>query len=144
MWDYQFISHLKEYICVLHYTSWNFLSNPGKLHFEGLVHLLRYTREKKNLGLIYYSNIKDVPLSELLRQYSIKTDKQLMVFYYSIWHDCPDTGRITWKYTVFYQGGPIDHYTHVPGLVYQYSAESDYNTAWNSWMDIAHLRIINR
>ena len=28
-----------------------FSANPGKVHFEGLVHLLRYIREHKNLGL---------------------------------------------------------------------------------------------
>ena len=29
----------------------NFSSNPGKLHFEGLVSLLRYIRDNNNLGL---------------------------------------------------------------------------------------------
>ena len=28
-----------------------FSANPGKLHFEGLVHLLRYIRDNKTLGL---------------------------------------------------------------------------------------------
>ena len=62
-----------------------FSSNPGKLNFEGLVQLLRYISDKKNLGLKYYSNIEDAPLSNLLRQASIKTENQLMVFYGSIW-----------------------------------------------------------
>ena len=34
---------------------------------------------------------------------------QLLVFYDSIWRDCPDTVRITGAYIVFYQGVPIDH-----------------------------------
>ena len=34
-------------------------SNPGKVHFEGLVHLLRYIRDNKNLGLKYYADIND-------------------------------------------------------------------------------------
>ena len=29
-------------------------SNPGKLHYEGLVHLLRYVRDNKSLGLKYF------------------------------------------------------------------------------------------
>ena len=58
-----------------------FLTNPGKVHFEGLVHLLRYIRDNKKLGLRYYSNIEDTPLSELLIQASIKADNQWMVFY---------------------------------------------------------------
>ena len=57
-----------------------FSSNPGKLHFDGLVHLLRYIRDKTILGLIYYSKIEDVSLSDLLRQASINTKNQFMVF----------------------------------------------------------------
>ena len=59
-------------------------SNPGKLHFEGLVHLLRYIRDKKNLGLKYYAKIENAPLSDLFRHTIIKTEDQLMVLYGSI------------------------------------------------------------
>ena len=52
-----------------------------------------------------------------------------MVFSNYSWQDCPDTGRITGSYMIFYQGGPIDHGKHVPGLVAQSSVESEYNTA---------------
>ena len=55
-----------------------FSSNPGKVHFEGLVHLLRYIRYNKNLVLKYYADMKDAPLSDLLIQSSIKTENQLM------------------------------------------------------------------
>ena len=44
-----------------------FSSNTGKVHFEGLVHLMRYIRDRYNLGLKYYANIEDAPLSDLLR-----------------------------------------------------------------------------
>ena len=30
-----------------------FSANPGKVHFEGLIHLLRYIRDNKTLGLMY-------------------------------------------------------------------------------------------
>ena len=86
-----------------------FLSNPGKLHFEGLVHLLRYIRENKTLGLKYYDDMNDVPLSDLLRQASIKTKNKMMAFSDSSWQDCPDTRRITGAYIIFYQVGTIDH-----------------------------------
>ena len=43
-----------------------FSSNSGKLSFEGLVQFLRYIRYNKNLGLIYYANIEDATLSDLL------------------------------------------------------------------------------
>ena len=49
-----------------------FSSNPGRVHFEDLVHLLRSIRDNNNLGLKYYSKIEDAPIYDLLRQYSIK------------------------------------------------------------------------
>ena len=54
--------------------------NPGKLHFEGLVHLLRYIRYNKTLVLKYYADMNDALVSDLLRQASIKTENQLMDF----------------------------------------------------------------
>ena len=47
-----------------------------------------------------------------------------MDFSDSSWQDCPDTGRSTGAYIIFYQGGIIDHVTHVPVPVAQSSAES--------------------
>ena len=66
------------------------------------------------MGLNYYSDMKDSPLSDLLRQANINTDTNLMNFSDYSWQDFPDTGRSTGSYTIFYQGGPIDHGTHVP------------------------------
>ena len=43
---------------------------------------------------------------------------------------------------LFYQGGPIDHVTHVPGTVSQSSAESEYTAAFTSGMDLAHFRML--
>ena len=65
-----------------------------------------------------------------------------MDFSESSWQDCPDTGRSTGEYNIFYQGGPIDHGTHVPGPVAQSSAESEYNAACNVGMDLANLRML--
>ena len=52
-----------------------------------------------------------------------------MAFYHSSWQDCPDTGRSTGAYIIFYQGGPIDYGTHVPVPVAQSSVEIEYNVA---------------
>ena len=62
-----------------------FLSNTGKVHFEGLVHLLRYIRDNKTLGLKYYDDMKDAPLYDLSIQAIIKTENQLMAFSDSSW-----------------------------------------------------------
>ena len=119
-----------------------FSSKPGKVHFEGLVHLSRYIKDNKTLVLKYYADMNDAPVSDLLRQDSIKTDNQFMAFSDSSWQDCPDTGRSTGAYIIFYQGGPIDHFKHVSGPVAQLSAESQYNEACTSGMTLAHFRML--
>ena len=64
-----------------------------------------------------------------------------MAFSDSSWQDCPDTGRGTGAYIIFYQGGPIYHGTHVPVPVAQSSAESEYNAACTAGMALAHFRM---
>ena len=120
----------------------NLSSNPGKVQFEGLVYLLRYIRDNKTLGLKYYAYMNDAPVSDLLIQASIKTYYHLMDFSSSSWQDCPDTGRSTWAYIIFYQGGPIYHGTHVLGLVSQSIAESEYNSAYTTGMALANFRML--
>ena len=73
----------------------NFSADPGKLNFEGLVHLLIYIRYNKNLGLKYYVDLNDAPVTDILRKDSIKTKNYLMDFSDSSWQDDPDTGRST-------------------------------------------------
>ena len=65
-----------------------------------------------------------------------------MDFSDSSWQDCPDTIRSTGAYIILYQGGPIDHGTHVPGPFAQSSAESEYNAACTVGMDLAHFRML--
>ena len=65
-----------------------------------------------------------------------------MAFSDSSWQDCPDTGRSTGAYIIFYQGGPIDHDTHVPVPVAQYSVERKYNAAFTAGMALANFRML--
>ena len=97
----------------------NFSANPGKVHFEGLVHLLLYIRDNRTLVLKYYADLNDAPVTDLLRQSNIKNKNHLMDFSDYSCRDCPDTGRSTGEYIIYYQGGSIDHGTHVPGPVAQ-------------------------
>ena len=119
-----------------------FSANPVRVQFEGLVHLLRYIRDNKTLGLKYYADMNDAPVSDLLIQAGIKTDNHLIDFSDSSSQDCPDTGRSTGSYNIFYQCGPIDHGTHVPGPVAQSSVESDYNAACTVGMALSHFRML--
>ena len=59
-----------------------------------------------------------------------------------IWKDYTYTVRITGSYSVFYQGVPIDHCTHVPDPVYQYSAGSELNTASTAGLALSQFRMI--
>ena len=43
----------------------NFSANPGKVNFEVLIHLLRYIRENKTLGLKYYADPNEAPVTDL-------------------------------------------------------------------------------
>ena len=45
-------------------------------------------------------------------------------------------------YIIFYQGGPIDHVTHVPEPVALSSTESEYNAACTVGMALAHFRML--
>ena len=65
-----------------------------------------------------------------------------MDFSDSSWQECPYTVRSTGEYIIFYQGGPIDHRTHVPGPVAQSSTESEYNAACTAGMALAHFRML--
>ena len=101
--------------------------------------MLRYIADNNTLGLKYYADLNDAPGNDLLRQTNIKTKNHLMEFSDSSSQDCPDTGRSTGVYIIFYQGGPIDHGTHVPGPVSQSSAESAYNAACTAGMALVHF-----
>ena len=57
-----------------------FSSSTGKVHSEDLVHLLRYIRDNKTLGSKYSADMNDAPVSNLLRQASIKNENQLVNF----------------------------------------------------------------
>ena len=107
-----------------------------------MVHLLRYIRDNKTLGLKYYADLNDAPVTDLLIQSNIKNKNHLMAFSGSSWQDCPDTGRSTGSYIILYQGGPFDHVTHVSVPVAQSSAESVYNAACTAGMALAHFRML--
>ena len=117
-------------------------ANPGKEQFERLVHLLRNIRDNHNLCLKYHADMNDAPVSDLLRQASIKTENHLMDFSNSSWKYCPETGRSTGAYIIFYQGGTIEHVTHVTGPFAQSSSERVYNAAYIAVMALAHFRML--
>ena len=65
-----------------------------------------------------------------------------MDFSDSSWQDFTGTVRSTRSYMTFYQGGKIDHGTHISGPVAQSSAEIGYNVACTARMELEHYRIL--
>ena len=86
-----------------------FSSNPSKVNFDAMVHLLRYIRDNNTLGLKYSADMNNAPLSNLFRQASINTENQFLYSSDSSWQDCQDTGIITGACIILYQCRPIDH-----------------------------------
>ena len=58
-----------------------FSANTGEVNFEGLINLLRYIRDNKTLGLKYYADLNDAPVTDLLRPANIKTNNHLIYFF---------------------------------------------------------------
>ena len=94
------------------------------------------------MGLKYYADFNDAPVTDILRQANIKTKNHLTAFSGSSWQYFRDTERSTGAYIIFYQGGPIYHGTHVPGPVAKSSAESDYNAACTAVIALSHFRML--
>ena len=84
----------------------------------------------------------DAPVSDLLREASIKIKNHLMAFSDSSWQDCPDTGRSTGAYIIIDQCGTIDHGKHVLGPVAQASTEIEFNAACTAGMALTHFRML--
>ena len=91
-------------------------------HIAWINHLLRYISNNNNLGLVYDTKIEDAPPYDLLRQSILITEKLLYLFSDSRWQYCQDTSINTAAYIVFYQGGPIDRFTHILGQFSESSA----------------------
>ena len=66
-----------------------------------------YIRENKTLGLKYYADMNDAPVTDLLIQASIKTENHLMNFYDYSWKYCPDTVRNTGVSIIFFKVGEL-------------------------------------
>ena len=106
-----------------------FMSNPGKIHFEYMNHLLHHLRCHRLTGIKYYHRIEDAPIYRTLQATGYNKYLELFTFIDSSWQDCPDTSKSTGAYIVYYRGGVIDCASVVPEPVAMSSAKAEYNTA---------------
>ena len=119
-----------------------FTRRPGENHIKALLHLLGYLRDHTHLGVRFYSNLADAPVTKLLQENG--HDFALIPFYGfsdSSWNDDVDNGRSTGSFLVLYMGGVVDHSSNLPDPVALSSAEAEYNQACLACMALSHLRM---
>ena len=115
---------------------------PGRKHFKALKHLLMYLRcHHQNFGLRYYSNEQDSPIYKRVQEYtSADLTCPLKLFTDSSWQDCPDDGRSTGCYLLYFKGGIVNAASFVPTPVALSSAEAEYNALAHSFQAVANSR----
>ena len=120
-----------------------YMRNPGRMHFQALMHMLHHVRCNHTNGLTYYSDPARAPISELIFSQNIHpTESTFYVFADSSWQDCPDTGRSTGGYHIFYQGGIVDSAMTFPTPVALSSAEAEYNNACHACVAINAMAML--
>jgi hypothetical protein len=112
---------------------------PGKVHFEALIHLLRYLRDNSLYGIRFYSVIEESPIYQMLTAQSITEKHFLFGFTDSSWNDDQDSGRSTGCFIIIYMGGIVDHSSNMPDPVALSSAEAEYNEGCVAFMAASHL-----
>jgi hypothetical protein len=100
---------------------------PGSKHFEALLHLLRYLYDNSNLGLWYYSNIEEAPITRMLIAQNLNGQHLLSRFSDSSWNDDQDSSRSTGCFIITYMGGVVDHSSNLPDPVALSSAKAKCN-----------------
>jgi hypothetical protein len=119
-----------------------YMRKPGKVHFEALIHLLRYLRDNSSYGICFYSIIKDAPIYQMLLAQKIEEKHLMFGFTDSSWNDDQDSGYSTGCFVITYMGGIVDHSSHMPDPVALSSAEADYNAGCVAFMAASYLRIM--
>jgi hypothetical protein len=101
---------------------------PGRQHFHLLQHVLHHVQCYHQVGVTFYSDLLDAPLSKLIFQYGIDPTTEVIAFIDSSRQDCPDTSRSTGGYKIFYMGNIIDEAITLPTPVALSSAHAEYQT----------------
>jgi hypothetical protein len=115
---------------------------PGRVHFDVLLHLLRYLRDNALLGIRFYSDLFRAPLIQMLEKQQIQQQHAFFGFSDSSWNDDADTGRSTGCFILTYMGGIVDHSSNMPDPVALSSAEAEYNEVCMAFMAASHLRML--
>ena len=147
--------HFRSAVCTLLYLAYNTRADilfavcklakacidPGQADHEALRWLIGYIRNKPDLAIKFYPNKSGTPIHQILQTARVPIS-DLVVFTDASWQDCPDTGRSTVGHLIFYNGALIDANSSMPSPVAMSSAESEYLSACNGAMAVAHIRML--
>ena len=112
---------------------------PSLKDYQAAFWSLGYLRKFTGYGLKIYSNAQDSPIYKICTENKIEF-KSLMAMTDSSFQDCPDTGRSTIAYKIFYKGSLVDQNSSVPVPVAMSSAEAEYMGSANAATALAHHR----
>jgi hypothetical protein len=69
-----------------------FMQLPGCKHFQAISHTLHHVHCHHQMGVTFYSDLSNAPLSNILSEVGIDPNTELVAATDSSWQDCPDTG----------------------------------------------------
>ena len=116
-------------------------TNPGLEDFYAMMWCLGYLRKEFDLGLKFYADPTESPVHKICEKNKIEPT-ELITFTDSSWQDCPDTGRSTTGYKIFYRGSYVEGNSSIPVPVAMNTAEAEYMGACNACMAMAHLNML--
>jgi len=115
-----------------------FTCRPGRVHFNALLHSLRYLRDNSLLGIRFYSNPARSPLMSMISGLNPQQIHPLFGFSDSSWNDDVDTGRSTGCFLIVYMGGVIDHSSNLYLIQWHYLRQKQYTTkvVLHLWLEV--------
>ena len=114
---------------------------PGKEDFKALLWLFGYLRAEPAWGSKFYSDLKESPVNNLVNKHVPKTS-DIIVFTDASWQDCPDTGRSTTGFLIYYQGGVIEANSSLQVPVAMSSCEAEVMASCSGCMAAAHIHML--
>jgi hypothetical protein len=118
-----------------------FTHKPGRVHFKAMLHLLRYLQDHPNVGIRFYSDYMNAPMTKALIAENALVSHPLFGFSDSSWNDDIEHGHSTGCFIIIFMGGVVDHSSNLPDPVALSSAEAEYNEGCIAFMAVSHLRM---
>ena len=114
-------------------------SNPSMVDYAAAFWTLGYLRKYHDWGIKIYADPEQSWFYKICKNNKI-TPTSLGAMSDSSFQDCPDTGRSTSGYKLFYRGSLMEAESSMPVPVAQSSAEAEYMGGCKGALALAHMR----